>query len=224
MRRHEHGHSPYALSAFLATSGGVLAVVVCAFALRELIAPRTQVWTVWTTTALALASLLAIVLWITGQLIASRTHRRLRDRVHTFLTPDERARVLQATAGFENATSGEIRVHLAEHSLGDPTRAAVRTFESLGMTRTREHNGVLFFISVRDRRVAVIGDAGIHAKVPEGFWADVVHAIEAPFSQGNYAGGLVAGIEMAGALLAEHFPHRPGDTNQLPDSISDDTR
>ena len=223
MKRHKEGPSPYALSAFLAVSGGVLAVVVCVFALRELIVPRTQVWTVWTTTALVMLSLLAIVLWVAGAWIASRMHRKLRDRVHTFFTPGERARVLEAVSSFESRTSGEIRVHLAEHSMGDPTRAAVKAFERLGMTGTREHNGVLFFVSVRDRRVAVIGDAGIHEKVSKGFWAEVVRAIETPLSEGRYADGLVAGIEMAGSRLAEHFPHRQGDTNELPDSISDDT-
>jgi len=201
----------------------VLAVVVCAFALRELIAPRIQGWTVWTTTALVVLSVLAIILWVAGAWTASRMHRRLRDRVYTFLAPGERARVLEAVSRFESRTSGEIRVHLAEHSMGDPTRAAVQAFEKLGMTGTREHNGVLFFVSVRDRRVAVIGDAGIHAKVSNGFWAEVVRAIETPFSEGRYADGLMAGIEMAGSRLAEHFPPRPDDVNELPDSISDDT-
>jgi uncharacterized membrane protein len=224
MKRDTHGGPSYALSAFFAVTGGVLAVVVGIFALREVIAPRTQTWTVWTTSALALLSLIAIALWIAGAVISSRVHRARRDRVNTFLTADERARVIEAVSRFEGATSGEIRVHLAEHSHGDPTRAAVLAFEQLGMTRTQERNGVLFFVSVRDRHVAVIGDAGIHEKVPDGFWDDVVRAIETQFAEGRFAEGLAGGIEMAGARLAEHFPHRPGDTNELPDSISDDTR
>jgi uncharacterized membrane protein len=221
MKRRE-GASPYALSAFLAVTGGVLAVVVAAFALREVITPRPQVWTVWTTTALAMLALVAVALWTAGAFIASRVHRTRRDRAQTFLTREERARVLEAVARFENVTSGEIRVHLAEHSHGEPTLAAVRTFERLGMTRTRERNGVLLFVSVRDRRVAVVGDAGIHSRVAESFWAEVVRAIEAHFAQGHFTEGLVTGIEMAGFRLAEFFPHRPGDKNELPDSISRD--
>jgi len=221
MKRHEQP-SPYAISAFLAVTGGVLAVVVGVFALRELVAPRTQVWTVWTTTALAMLAVLAIALWVVGAYISSRAHRVRRDRAHTFLTPAERARVLEAVAAFEKKTSGEIRVHLAGHSHEEPTLTAVRAFERIGMTRTRERNGVMIFVSVRDRRVAVLGDTGIHGKVPEGFWQQVVHAIEAHLAEGRFAEGLVAGIELTGARLVEHFPHRAGDKNELPDSISQD--
>jgi uncharacterized membrane protein len=167
---------------------------------------------------------LALALWVAGGLLALRVHRARHDRVVTFLNADERRHVLDAVARFEAATSGEIRVHLAERSDGDPVRAAVRAFEQLGMTRTRERNGVLLFVSVRDHGVAVVGDSGIHARVPEGFWADVVRAIELRFSEGRFADGLVEGIAMAGARLAEHFPPRAGDTNELPDSLSDDTR
>jgi len=223
LQRHHPGYSPYALSAFLVVCGGVLAVVVSAFALRELIAPRIQTWSVWTTTAMAILSVLAIVLWVAGSYISSRAHRKRRDRVYTFLTPGERTRVLDAVKRFETLTSGEIRVHLAEHSHGEPTLAAVHAFESLGMTKTRDRNGVLFFVSVRDRRVAVVGDSGIHGNVPEGFWTGVVRSVEREFAKGRYAEGLIRGVEMAGARLAEHFPHGPGDVNELPDSISDDT-
>ncbi len=222
MKRYSDERSPYALSAFLAVSGGVLAVVVGAFALREIITPRTQIWTVWTNTALVMLGLLAIALWVSGHLISTRVHRSRRDRAHTFLTPAERAHVFEAIKRFENRTSGEIRVHLAQDSSGEPTLKAVRAFERLGLTRTRERNGVLLFVSVRDRRVAVVGDTGIHQMVGDGFWAEVVHAIERHFSEGRFAEGLVAGIELAGARLTEHFPHRSGDTNELPDTISED--
>ena len=38
----------------------------------------------------------------------------------------------------------------------------------------------------------------------------------------DFTGGLVLGIERAGALLAEHFPRRPDDVNELPDDIATD--
>jgi len=37
-----------------------------------------------------------------------------------------------------------------------PTIDARKAFEKIGMTRTRERNGVLFFVAVRDRKLAVI--------------------------------------------------------------------
>lgn len=224
MKREKHAGAAYALSAFFAVSGVVIALVVALFTVRHLVAPNTQSWTAWTTAGLASLGGLAILLWLCGGVLALRVHRARRDRVVTFLTAAEREQVLRAVAEFEARTSGEIRVHLAESSGGDPTRAAVRAFERLGMTRTRERNGVLILVSVRDHGVAVIGDAGIHERVPEGFWSDVVRAIELHFAEGRFADGLVNGIAMAGSKLAELFPPRPGDVNELPNSLSDDTR
>jgi uncharacterized membrane protein len=89
------------------------------------------------------------------------------------------------------------------------------------MARTRDRNGVLFFVGVRDRRFAVIGDSGIHEAVPRDFWAGVVARVEARFAEGRHADGLIDGIRMAGAALAEYFPPRPDDVNELPDTLSD---
>jgi hypothetical protein len=75
--KRQKGPSAYALPAFLAVTGGVLAVIVAVFSLRELITPRTQVWTVWTNTAMAMLGLVAIALWVAGAWIASRMHRNV---------------------------------------------------------------------------------------------------------------------------------------------------
>jgi len=223
MKRHVHGGTSHALSAFFATAGIVLAIVVAALTLRALIAPSTNSWTVWTTSALALLALFAILLWLIGAWIAQRVHRARRNRVETFLTPSERARIIDAVQRFEKLTSGEIRVHLAEHSQGDPVRAAAQAFEALGMAQTRDRNGVLIFVSVHDHRVAIVGDTGIHERVPEGFWEKVIRAIEEQFADGRYVDGLLEGITRAGARLTDYFPPRADDTNELPDTISDDT-
>ncbi|HET6349685.1 MAG TPA: TPM domain-containing protein [Candidatus Krumholzibacteria bacterium] len=224
MKREKHSGRTHALAAFFAGSGIVLALVVGVVTVRSMVAASTQTWSLWTPGWLALLGIFAILLWTLSRLVSAHVHRVRRDRVHTFLTAAERTRVLEAVAQFERMTSGEIRVHLAEHSGGDPTRMAARVFEQLGMTATHERNGVLFFVSVHDRHVAVIGDSGIHERVPDGFWNHVVQVVESAFAEERYAEGLVDGIAMAGARLAEHFPHRPGDVNELPDDISDDTR
>ena len=49
---------------------------------------------------------------------------------------------------------------------------AAWVFKKLGMHKTAERNGVLFYLAVDDRKFAIIGDAGINAKVPAGFWDD----------------------------------------------------
>ncbi|RMG43183.1 MAG: TPM domain-containing protein [Acidobacteria bacterium] len=127
---------------------------------------------------------------------------------------------MEAIAAAERRTSGEIRVHLAAGGEGEIMERAARTFEQLGMTATRERNGVLFYVDVPARRIAILGDAGIHERVPEGFWDEVLSRVRERFAEGRFGKGLAEGIALAGEALAEHFPHRPDDVNELPDQIS----
>ncbi len=136
------------------------------------------------------------------------------------LTPDERTRVKEAVRLAEARTSGEIRVHLddviSEHVLDH----AAFVFNELGMHRTRERNGVLIYVSVADRQAAVIGDAGIHAKVPVGFWDAVLDGLRSAFRNGRYADGLCDAVTEVGRKLEAFFPPRHDDRDELPNDLS----
>ena len=201
-------------------AGAVLAIVVAVFSLRDWLAFPRHTWSVWTGGALIALSVAASLLWIAGALLSRRVHRERRDSVASFLTPPEREQVAASIRKFEANTSGEIRVHLAARTGDAPTAAAARVFHRVGMARTRDRNGVLFFVSIHDRRLAVIGDRGIHAAVPVDFWSSVIARVEAHFARGRFADGLIDGIEMAGGALSRHFPPRPDDVNELPDAIT----
>lgn len=134
----------------------------------------------------------------------------------------DNARVVAAIAAAERRTSGEIRVLFSRHQADDPVAAAKRQFERLGMTATAERNGVLIFVAPRSRAFAVIGDTAVHEKCGDAFWIELAAALGDHFKRGDFTGGLVLGIERAGALLAEHFPRRPDDVNELPDDIATD--
>jgi uncharacterized membrane protein len=136
--------------------------------------------------------------------------------------PLDHARVVAAIAAAERRTSGEIRVLFSRHKADDPVAAATRQFERLGMTATAARNGVLIFVAPRSRNFAVIGDTGVHEKCGQAFWAELAAAMSEHFRRGDFTAGLVHGIERAGGLLAEHFPRRPDDVNELPDDIATD--
>ena len=140
----------------------------------------------------------------------------------TFLTAEERVRLREAIAQAERMTSGEIRVHLEDHCEDDLMDHAAFMFDELGMIRTKDRNGVLLYVSVADRRVAIIGDAGIHVRVGEGFWQDVLDLMRGHFREGHYAQGLIDGVERAGEKLREHFPFQRDDRNELSNEISID--
>ncbi len=140
----------------------------------------------------------------------------------TFFTKEQQADILAAVKEAEEATSGEIRVHIETRCPEDVLDRAAWIFDKLGMKKTAERNGVLFYLAVSDRKFAVIGDSGINAKVPDGFWNDVKDLLQEKFHEGAFATGLKQGILLAGLHLKEHFPHLSDDVNELPDEISFD--
>lgn len=137
-----------------------------------------------------------------------------------FLTKAERTRVARAIGEAERLTSGEIRVHLDDHIEDEVMDHAAFVFEELTMERTRDRNGVLIYIAVADRRVAVIGDVGINERVPSGFWTDVVGVLKLHFVAGRHADGLVEAVHMVAAKLREYFPLKHDDTDELPNEVS----
>lgn len=137
----------------------------------------------------------------------------------------DKERIKQAIQRAERRTSGEIRVSVARPFWGDVRKAAENTFERLGMTATKQRNAVLFFIVPSRHKFVVLGDRGIHEKVGQEFWQEIVRSLSERLKQGDITGGLVAGIEAVGEGLARHFPyHAHSDRNELPDDIDQPPR
>jgi uncharacterized membrane protein len=88
------------------------------------------------------------------------------------------------------------------------------------MEKTELRNGVLFYLAVKSRKFAIIGDKGINAEVPENFWDEIKSNMEKLFKEGKFVEGLVQGIEETGKQLKKHFPHHLDDINELSDEIS----
>ena len=98
-------------------------------------------------------------------------------------------------------------------------RIAAEQFAARGLSETVAHTGIMIFASLPDRYAQVIADAGIYARVPQSHWRATIAALLASARAGDVAGGFVAAIELAGAVLAEHFPASADDVNELPDRI-----
>ncbi len=143
-------------------------------------------------------------------------------KASSFFTKEQQAQILASVKEAENATSGEIRVHIETSFKGDVLDRAAWVFKKLGMHKTAERNGVLFYLAVSDRKFAIIGDAGINAKVTSTFWDEVSLLLQKNFKDGKFTEGLSEGIILAGLQLKTYFPHRDDDVNELPDDISFD--
>jgi uncharacterized membrane protein len=138
-----------------------------------------------------------------------------------FLTSEQQEQVKQAIREAELNTSGEIRVHIDKKCEAENVlERAAQVFDLLGMQKTELRNGVLIYVAVESRQLAILGDIGINQVVPENFWESTRDIMIEYFKKGDYTQGLVKGILHAGEQLKKHFPYQTDDINELPNEIT----
>ncbi len=140
--------------------------------------------------------------------------------VYKFFSEEEKLQITDAIKSAELNTSGEIRVHVESKCKDDVLDSAAYWFEKLEMHKTEQRNGVLVYLAIDDRKFAILGDAGINAKVPDNFWDEIKEFMLAKFKNGQFADGLSEAILRAGEQLKMHFPYQTDDVNELSDEIS----
>ena len=140
--------------------------------------------------------------------------------VEDFLTPKEEQEVISAIQQAEEMTSGEIRVHLETELNKDPHERALEVFHLLQMDKTKEHNGVLFYVAVKSKNFVIYGDTGINKLVDNHFWESTKDLVINYFKKGEFKNGLVSGILEAGKQLQKHFPIKEDDQNELSNELS----
>jgi len=147
----------------------------------------------------------------------------MKVKASSFFSKEQQDQILEAIRKAEKSSSGEIRIHIETSCKEDTLDRAAWIFSKIGMDRTAERNGVLFYLAVTERKYAIIGDSGINSVVPTGFWDEISNLLKVIFSEGRFTDGLTAGIILAGRQLKEHFPRKGDDVNELPDNISFDS-
>ena len=142
-------------------------------------------------------------------------------RTKEFLGKLEHDRIAKAIATAEAKTSGEIRVFIQRGNVADAVSDARNQFERLRMTQTRERNAVLIFVAPRAQKFAVIGDRGVYEKCGQPFWEALTQAMRPHFQAQHFTDAIVHAVREAGSLLAQHFPRRPDDRNELPNAVEE---
>jgi len=137
-----------------------------------------------------------------------------------FFSRREKQAIVQAIREAERLTSGEIRVHLERGMKEEALAHAEEIFQRLRMTETKDRNGVLILLGLRKKQFFILGDRGIHEKVPSGFWDSIRNEMTPLFKEDRFAEGLVRGIRTVGEKLKAYFPYQRDDINELPDGIS----
>ena len=109
------------------------------------------------------------------------------------LTASDKQLLVQAIQAAEKTTSGELRVYV-ESSIPknmDALQRAAEKFAKHKMAATHERNGVLVYVAVKDKKLAIYGDQGIHEKVGDAFWNAQVQDMIAHFKNTHYVKGMV---------------------------------
>lgn len=121
--------------------------------------------------------------------------------------------------------SGELRLvveaNLPLHGImsGQSARArAIELFSQMRVWDTRRNSGVLIYLQLLDRRVEIVADRGIDAKVGQEFWAAVCRRMETAFRERRFEEGLRVALAEVTEVLALHFPSGDVNPNELPDT------
>jgi len=155
-------------------------------------------------------------------------HRWLdEDDARRALGPGALTRIQERVRASEHSHSGEIRICI---EAGLPLsyvwrglsarQRAITLFGKLRVWDTEHNNGVLIYLLLAEHRIEIVADRGIHRRVGEPQWHALVDGMSAAFKAGRFEAGLDQALSAVDALLRQHFPLAPGESNpnELPDA------
>jgi len=143
-------------------------------------------------------------------------------KTREFISRLDESKIVAGITAAEKTTSGEIRIFISRKKPDDALARARQRFEKMGMTRTRHRNAVLIYFAPRVQKFAVVGDSGIHEKCGDAFWEETVAEIGGHLRSEHFTEAVQHAVRKVGALLAQHFPAEPDDTDELPNEIEHD--
>ena len=94
---------------------------------------------------------------------------------------------------------------------------ALDLFGSLRVWDTAENIGVLIYVQLVDRRVEILADRVIAAKITQAEWDAICREMEVAFAAKAFRRGALDAIDRITQLLALHFPSRGQRPNELAD-------
>jgi uncharacterized membrane protein len=142
-------------------------------------------------------------------------------RKKPFFTEEQNEKIVRAIRDAETQTSGEIRIFVEGRcKYVDALDRAKELFDNLEMEKTDLRNGVLFYIAIKDRQLAIFADKGIHEAAGADYWKNAVKEILSVISKENITEGITTSIFKIGEALKTYFPYnKEVDKNELPDEI-----
>src|SRR6195952_5755901 len=131
-----------------------------------------------------------------------------RGRERRDFPPTVLAAIEAAIKAGETTHSGQVRFVVEGALDGAPLfrnqsarERALDIFSQLRIWDTAHNNGVLIYLLLADRDVEIIADRGVDAKVNAAGWEKICQSMETDFKAGNFAGGVIKGIQAVSQQL-----------------------
>lgn len=87
------------------------------------------------------------------------------------------------------------------------------------INKTRNHTGILIFVSVMEKKAVILADEGISSKLPQETWNEILKKLGEQLRGGNWGFGFIEAIEACGHHLKHHFPAQAHKTDQLKNQL-----
>jgi uncharacterized membrane protein len=148
----------------------------------------------------------------------------MKQLIYHFVNDDELVRITNKIRENEKLTAGEICVSIKERKTFFQRRRTIdelakHEFARLGIGKTRDKTGILIYIILEERQFFILADSAINNRVNENTWHTIKGDMQKFFMKGMFAKGILHGVEETGKVLAEHFPVKSDDTNEIPDRV-----
>lgn len=144
--------------------------------------------------------------------------------IYEYFSDDDFLLISDKIQTMEMRTSGEIRVsmrpnNIKEKEMPNIRKLAEEEFYRLNMHNTRDKTGILIYLNLHLRQFYILADSGINEKVEQSTWDEIGKSIQEAFINGKYINGMINGLDRVGKILAEHFPIKQDDTNEISNQV-----
>ncbi len=96
-------------------------------------------------------------------------------------------------------------------------RNAASQFLALNAHTASGRNGLLIFVSQRERYCEIIGDTSVTLRIPQSEWQAIIDAMLPLLRKGRATDALVLAVARCGDVLAARFPPPIDNADELPD-------
>ncbi|NWF88704.1 MAG: TPM domain-containing protein [Ignavibacteriaceae bacterium] len=144
--------------------------------------------------------------------------------INAYFTDDELLRISNKIKSVEKTTSGEIAVSIREYKSLFEMKASLRQLAEkeyfrLGINKTKGGTGILIFLLLSKRQFYILADDNINKFTGNNVWAEIKNVMQEKFICGEFCKGVLFGIEEIGKILAQYFPLKPDDKNEISNRV-----